>query len=161
MISFRMRAAAMAVVLGMSLAPASGMAAGLGDSSTATNSPSEQELTAAKTEMKAGRYEAALPILETAKSKDPKNPDVHNLLGYAHRKLDHYDQAAASYNMALSLNPDHKQALEYQGEMYLKLGKLAEAEKNLKKLDGLCFFGCVEYTDLKDEIASYKAKQSS
>lgn len=161
MLNFRMKAAAMALVLGMSMAPASGLAAGLGSSNTATNSPSEQELEAAKTEMRAGRYEAALPILESAKAKDPKNADVHNLLGYAHRKLDHYDQAAASYNMALSLNPDHKQALEYQGEMYLKLGKLAEAEQNLKKLDGLCFFGCVEYTDLEEEIASYKTKQNS
>jgi len=161
MISFRMKAAAMAVVLGLGVVPVSGIAAGLGSSNTATSSPSEQELTQAKTELKAGRFDAALPILESAKAKDPNNADVHNLLGYTYRNLGNFDLAAASYDMALSIDPNHKQALEYQGEMFLKLGDLAKAEGNLKKLDGLCFFGCDEYTDLKKEIAEFRAKQSS
>jgi hypothetical protein len=31
----------------------------------------------------------------------------------------------------------------------------------LNKLNDLCFFGCEEYDDLKEEIAEYKAGQAA
>ncbi|MCY4551207.1 MAG: hypothetical protein OXC28_22885 [Defluviicoccus sp.] len=42
---------------------------------------------------------------------------------------------------------------------YLVLGDRAKVEERLAVLDKACLFGCEEYTDLKDEIAAYKARQ--
>lgn len=71
------------------------------------------------------------------------------------------EQAFAHYRKALDLDPEHKGAHEYIGEAYLMVGDLARAEEHLAALDGLCFFGCEEYRELKEAIAAYKAKQSS
>ncbi len=38
-----------------------------------------------------------------------------------------------------------------------ELGDLANAEAHLEVLDKACFFGCSEYTELKEEIEAYKA----
>ncbi len=35
-------------------------------------------------------------------------------------------------------------------------GNLAKAEEHLKTLDGLCFFPCEEYTDLKRSVEKYR-----
>ena len=41
------------------------------------------------------------------------------------------------------------------------LDQLAKAEERLKVLDKACFFGCEEYSELKEKIAAYKAKTGS
>jgi hypothetical protein len=64
-----------------------------------------------------------------------------------------------AYQKAISLNPDHRGVNEYMGELYLMLNDLPKAEERLATLDRLCFFGCVEYTDLKHAIADYKVKK--
>jgi hypothetical protein len=38
------------------------------------------------------------------------------------------------------------------------MGQLDKAKERLKVLDGACFFGCEEYTDLKEAISAYEAK---
>jgi tetratricopeptide (TPR) repeat protein len=80
-------------------------------------------------------------------------------MGYSLRKMTPPDYAAADkyYNDALRIDPRHKGALEYSGELYLILGKLPEAEQRLATLDKVCFFPCEEYTDLKSAVARYKA----
>ena len=60
--------------------------------------------------------------------------------------------------MALDFNPDHKGALEYQGEMYVELGQLDKAKANLAKLVKLCPDGCEEREDLEKAIAGAAAK---
>ena len=47
------------------------------------------------------------------------------------------------------------------GEAYLKMGNPAKAEHHLGRLDGLCFFGCKGYSDLKKAIAEYKAEHGA
>jgi tetratricopeptide (TPR) repeat protein len=84
-----------------------------------------------------------------------------NYLGYSHRKLGHFDESLVWYQKALAANPNHRGANEYLGELYLQMGDLAKAEERLNKLDDLCFFGCEEYDDLKQEIAEYKAAQAA
>ena len=37
---------------------------------------------------------------------------------------------------ALEINPKHVRALEYQGELFLQLGKVADAKLNLEKING-------------------------
>ena len=57
------------------------------------------------------------------------------------------------------MDPSHKDAHEYIGELYLRMDDLANAEKHLKRLDQLCFFGCEQFDELKAAIAAYKKKK--
>ena len=108
--------------------------------------------------IEAEKFAEALPLLRKAEVNEPDNADVHNYLGYALRKLERYDAALKHYGIALRIAPRHRGANEYLGELYLVLGDLARAEERLAVLDRACPFGCEEYTELKDEIATYKAR---
>jgi Flp pilus assembly protein TadD len=87
------------------------------------------------------------------------NADWQNLMGYVARKTTPPDLDAAErhYLEALRIDPRHRGALEYSGELYLMKGDLARAEAQLAVLDKACLFGCEEYTDLKNAVARYKA----
>ena len=89
--------------------------------------------------------------------------DWNNLMGYSLRKGATPDFAAAEkfYNEALRIDPKHRGALEYSGELYLQTGDLPKAEQRLAALDKACTFGCEEYSDLKKAIAQYKAGGST
>jgi len=87
----------------------------------------------------------------------PDSADAWNELGHAYRKLGDMDKAFSHYDRALKIDPKHRGAHEYLGEAYLQIGDLSRAEAELKALDGLCFFPCEEYSDLKAEIRRYKA----
>ena len=80
-------------------------------------------------------------------------------MGYSLRKQASPDLAAAEryYDAALRIDPKHRGALEYSGELYLMTSRLARAEQQLAALDKLCFLPCEEYTDLKKAIARHKA----
>ena len=103
------------------------------------------------------QWAAAIQELQRVGAKD--NADWNNLMGYSHRKAKVPDYAAAEryYDAALALNPQHRGALEYSGELFLIIGDLPRAEQRLSALDKACFLPCSEYTDLKNAIARYKA----
>ncbi len=128
-------------------------AGGWGDSSSSQNA----DFTAAEAKIKAGDYPAAIISLKKVTKAEPKNADAYNYLGYSHRKLGRFDEALEYYQKALSIEPDHLGANEYLGELYLQTSQLEKAEKQLEILDGLCFFGCDEYRELKGKIAEYKS----
>ena len=88
--------------------------------------------------------------------------DWNNLMGYSLRKSPTPDFAGAEkfYDEALRIDPKHRGALEYSGELYLQTGDLAKAEQRLAALDKACYFGCEEYSDLKKAIAKYKGGDS-
>ena len=113
--------------------------------------------TKAKALIEAKDYAGAMPLLQQVVAKDPKNADAYNLMGFATRKSGDANGSLQYYNQALGIDPKHLGAHEYLGEAYLMLGKLAEAEQELVKLDALCVFGCVEQRTLKQAIADYKA----
>ena len=98
-------------------------------------------------------------IDELKRVNDTGSADWNNLMGYSLRKGATPDFAGAEkfYNEALRINPKHRGALEYSGELYLMTGDLAKAEQRLAVLDKACTFGCEEYTDLKKAIAQYKS----
>ena len=106
-------------------------------------------------------FVSAIKSLKKAEINSKNDPDIYNYLGFANRKLGNLDKASYNYRKALEISPKHKGALEYQGEMYLTLGKLEKAEENLKKLESICFLGCEEEKILKESIAKYKAGQKS
>ena len=107
------------------------------------------------------QFSDAILKLNDALASDSKNADIYNYLGFSHRKLGKMEQAAIYYNKALEINPKHKGALEYQGEMYLTLNKINKAEENLKKLDKICFLGCSEFDKLKKSIKDKKSGKKS
>lgn len=102
-------------------------------------------------------------VLKVAISSSPNFADYHNLYAYSVRKGPNPDMALVfqHYNDALRINPNHMDALEYMGEAYLSVNNPAKAKENLKVLDGLCFFGCSQYSDLKKAIAEYETSQLS
>ena len=86
------------------------------------------------------KYENAIEKLMDlidVSSSDFTKADVYNEIGFAFRKSDDLDNASKYYIMALSENPNHLGALEYQGEMFVDLGQKDNALTNLKKLKEL------------------------
>jgi len=119
-------------------------------------------LTDVRDQIEEGRYENALADLQEMAAKNPEDADVFNLLGYAKRKMGAYQESYGFYQKALAIDPEHRQALEYLGELYLQTDRLTEAEQTLERLSHVCgFFGCSEKNDLKAAIESYKAGNKS
>ena len=125
------------------------------------SSPAEDRLANARQAIAAKDWGKALTELGQAAREEPRNADVHNLLGYTYRKRTPPDLAKAfeHYRTALRLDPGHRGAHEYIGEAYLMNQQPAEAEKHLAALQRLCGnTTCEEYSDLARAIAAYKAK---
>jgi tetratricopeptide (TPR) repeat protein len=104
---------------------------------------------------------AAAALLKDAVASDPNNANYHNLYAYSIRKGANPDMSLVfkHYNEALRIDPKHRGAHEYIGEAYLIVGNLEKAKEHLGQLDKLCFFPCIEYTDLKKAIAQYESKR--
>ena len=117
------------------------------------------DLSRARAAINAKNYQAALVELKAIEARDP-HPDVYSLMGYALRKSGDRQQAMIYYNKALALDPTHKGALEYQGELFIEIGQIDKAQENLRKLDRLCWFGCDEEADLKAAIAEAQKVKS-
>ena len=115
----------------------------------------------AQKEIKANNYDAAIKTLLAANQLN--SADWNNLLGYAQRKKTPPDLVAAEryYQAALKIDPKHRGALEYYGELFLMKNDLAGAEQMLARLNKACFLPCEEYRELKDEITKYKAKKGA
>ena len=114
------------------------------------------EYSLAKKALDDGDYDVAIDKLRTLHEKDSKNADVLNLLGYGYRKTGDFDQARDYYLQALAIDPEHRGANEYIGELYLETGQPDKAEERLAVLDKVCWLGCDEYTELKESIEKYK-----
>ena len=145
---------AAAVALGTTAAFAMG---GSSDKPAPAAPTVDANYTKAKALIEAKDYAGAMPLLQQVVAKDPKNADAYNLMGFATRKSGDANGSLQYYNQALGIDPKHLGAHEYIGEAYLMLGKVAEAEQELAKLDALCVFGCVEQRTLKQAIADQKA----
>jgi Tfp pilus assembly protein PilF len=106
-------------------------------------------------------WAGAAGVLKDALSADPGNANYHNLYAYTVRKGASPDMNLVfkHYNEALRIDPKHRGAHEYIGEAYLMVGNVAKAKEHLGALDKLCFFPCVEYTDLKKAIAEHEKKR--
>ena len=111
-------------------------------------------LSEGRTAIAAKKWPDAITVLKKAATLDPKNADVQNLLGYSSRNNGDYTAAMSYYAVALTLNPKHVGALEYQGIAYIKLGQAAKAKANLASLKKLCGAGCPEYKDLAAALKS-------
>ena len=128
------------------------IAAGGGGTKSATNTTVPTYVDA-KAAVDAGKYKSAIATLKSLVKADPKNADTWNLLGFSSRKLKKYDDAAKYYSAALKLDPKHRGALEYQGELFIITGAFDQAKANLKSLKSLCGT-CEEFADLKAALTA-------
>jgi Flp pilus assembly protein TadD len=119
--------------------------------------PANDKLSAARAKIAAKDFPGA--VEELKRVNDPASADWNNLMGYSLRKAGAANAAESEryYNEALRIDPKHKGALEYSGELYLMTDNLPMAEQRLAALDKACFLPCSEYKDLKSAVAKYKA----
>ena len=124
---------------------------------TAAPATKNDNLSAARAQIVQKNWAGA--VTELQRVNDTGNADWNNLMGYSLRKSATPDYAAAEkfYDEALRLNPQHRGALEYSGELYLITGNLPKAQERLSALDKACLLPCAEYTDLKKAVERYKA----
>jgi len=120
-----------------------------------------ERLAKARKSVEAKEWNAAQRELNVALREDPRNADIHNLLGYTWRKRGTPDLAKAfeHYNMALKFDPQHRGAHEYIGEAYLIQKRPAEAERHLAELERICGGReCEEYRDLAKALEEFRAR---
>lgn len=111
------------------------------------------DLTSARAKIKAGDYGGALQELRDL-AEDTQQADVYNLLGFTLRKTGDFTTSLSYYTKALELEPDHKAAREYLGELFVETGKLDKAREQLAILARLCPSGCEERDDLQKAIGA-------
>ena len=114
------------------------------------------DLAPVRAKIKAQDYKGALAELRDL-AEDTQNADVYNLLGFTLRKTGDYATSLSYYTKALDLQPDHKAAREYLGELYVETGHMDKAKEQLAALTKLCPAGCEEREDLQKAIANKSA----
>jgi tetratricopeptide (TPR) repeat protein len=120
------------------------------DNMQSTDAP---DLTSVRAKIDAKDYADALAELRGL-AEDNQQADVYNLMGYTLRKTGDYRTSLTYYTKALELQPDHRAAREYLGELYVETGEMAKAEEQVSSLKQLCPSGCEELEDLQKVIAS-------
>ena len=111
------------------------------------------------------QYAQAIPHLENALEKHPRDADILNYLGYTHRMVGmtytdagrdgEFKMSLDYYQRALAIDPNHKGVHEYLGELYLQMHDMASAQKEQTTLASLCPSGCDERETLDKAIAAY------
>lgn len=105
-------------------------------------------------------WKAAIAQFTSAVGANPKDADANNMLAYSYRKSGDLANAFRYYKIALTIDPKHKGALEYQGEAFVMAGKMTDAKANLAKLKSLgCATTCENYKDLAAFIAKPPKKK--
>jgi tetratricopeptide (TPR) repeat protein len=99
-------------------------------------------------------------ITELERVKQTQSADWNNLMGYSHRKAKTPDYAAAQqyYDVALRIDPKHRGALQYSGELALMKNDMPAAQSKLASLDKVCGKSCPEFVQLKTAILSYESR---
>src|SRR6476469_9042407 len=150
------------ILTGMTLVAGLGLASALPsapayavDNMSSTDAP---DLTSVRAKIKAKDYPAALAELRYL-AEDIQQADVYNLLGFTLRKTGDVKTSLTYYTKALELQPDHKAAREYLGELYVETGNLAKAKEQLAILAKLCPSGCEEREDLQKAISAKSASK--
>jgi Flp pilus assembly protein TadD len=133
------------------------LAADIGPPPTAAPAPAQKSLTPARQLIDSHQWAAALEELKRV--DDRRNADWNNLMGYVLRKAGNPDLAASEryYDEALRIDPRHRNALEYSGELYLMQGDLPKAQARLDTLAAACNGSCAQHAELKEAIERYKA----
>ena len=122
------------------------------DSDQPSTTKSAPDLASIRAKVEAADFRGAIAEL-TPMLRSKPNADVHNLMGFSLRKTGTYAEAHTHYRKALELDPKHKGALEYLGELYVETNQLDKATEIVARLQKLCPRGCEELTDLEKVMA--------
>ena len=95
------------------------------------------------------RWDEALASLDRAEAALGPHPDILTYKGYVWRKKGDWAKAESFYRQALAIDPNHRGATEYYGELKVLKGDAAGARAMLARLDGVCTFGCAEAEELR------------
>ena len=115
----------------------------------ASSDQGDQAYIAAVSLLNEHRYSDAIAALKLSQRAFGPHPDLLTYLGFANRKLKHYDLAEQYYKAALAIAPQHLGAIEYYGEMLLERGDVTGAKRMLARLDTICTFGCAQSDELR------------
>ena len=152
--TFQSIIASTALLVSIGLAPALMPAPAFAvDNMESTDAP---DLSSVRAKIKAKDYAAALTELRDI-AEDTQQADVYNLLGFTLRKTGDFKTSLTYYTKALELQPDHKAAREYLGELYVETGNMEKAKEQLGVLTKLCPAGCEEREDLQKAISAKSA----
>ena len=91
-------------------------------------------------------YSQAFKKFEKAYSKDKKNPDILNYMGFTSRKTGNFEIAEKFYLQGLSINPNHNGINEYLGELYVQTNRMDKANERLEVLKNC---NCKEFGELE------------
>lgn len=80
-----------------------------------------------------GDHSSALNYLNKAINRNPKYVDAYVLLGNCQDCLDKYEDAIASYDKALQIDPGHAEAWFNKGISLKKFGQTKEALQCIEK----------------------------
>lgn len=120
-----------------------------------------ERLASARKALDGKQHSAAMRELQAALREDPRNADIHNLLGYTYRTQAQPNlvKSIEHYQAGLKIDPRHRGLHEYIGQAYLMDRKPAEAEKHLAEIEKLCGNRtCEEYVELSKALGDYRAK---
>nr|WP_297357873.1 tetratricopeptide repeat protein [uncultured Caldimonas sp.] len=157
--SSRLATACAGLVLGAALAMGSqaAVAADTWSPTAATEPAEDKDMAAGRKALADKQWAKAAGYFERVVSREPRNADAHNLLGYSYRWMDRMDDSFRHYARALELQPDHRGAHEYVGIAYLKVGNPAKAEEHLARLQQICGANCEESRSLRAKLDEYRA----
>ena len=157
---------ALAILFGLAMTAEPGLAAGDPDGGNAPKpAPKEQKGGQAKKKKKQqqseqelregylkaralimdGQYEAGIAAMHELDQDE--NAEVANYIGFASRKLGHYDDAKVWYEKALATDPNHARTWQYYGMWHLEQGNFLKAQDHLEKIRLIC--GNTECNDFK------------
>jgi tetratricopeptide (TPR) repeat protein len=124
---------------------------------TPATAPAADKLATARALTASKQWPAALE--ELRRVNDTASADWNNLMGYSLRKgkTPDLDASQRHYDAALRIDPNHRNALEYSGELFLMKGELDQAEARLATLATVCNANCEQHAELKTAIEKYKA----
>ena len=107
----------------------------------------------ARTEIAAGKFEAATDALETALAIDPRNRGAFVVMAEVAQKQGLPGKAIRFYRESLLIEPNDIAALAGQGEAMVAKGAVTKAKENLARIKVLCVGACPDGVRLSTAIA--------
>lgn len=148
-------AGVLAIAIALTLSSVAHGSGSYGGGLSAEGNP-QQDFKKAVEYINANDYKRAISLLKKVDRASPHNADVLNYLGYSYRKAGDQENGLKYYQKALDVDPNHRGANEYMGELYLEMNNLPKAEERLAVLANSCGT-CDEYQLLAKAIDTYKA----
>ena len=142
-----------------------------GGSSSGSSNPLQQEVGSPTFKvynqgvdlMHAKKFAAAQTKFEQAIRDNPNFAEAHNNLGFTLRQQgpQNYSKALEHYGIAIQLKPNMAETYEYRGVLFAKMGRRADAEKDLvtlKKLNPKLAADLQEFlkTGIREDIEDVK-----